>query len=234
MRALRQRRFLSDGGRQRVKKYLLTGLLVWVPLGITIWVLKLTISTMDQTLLLLPNILQPDKLLGIHIPGLGVILTVAVVAGTGLLARNVFGQRLLRYWDGLLRRIPFVNAIYKSVKQVSDTLLSSDGQAFRKVLLVRYPHPEAWSLAFQTSVASGEVASHLNGEYVGVFIPTTPSPVNGFYFYVRRADTIELDISVDVALKSIISMGVVAPVANALPASAPNPTGNSNTAGNPN
>lgn len=234
MRALRQRRFLSGGGRQRVKKHLLTGLLVWVPLGITIWVLKLTISTMDQTLLLLPDILQPDKLLGIHIPGLGVILTVAVVAGTGLLARNVFGQRLLRYWDGLLRRIPFVNAIYRSVKQVSDTLLSSNGQAFRKVLLVRYPHPDAWSLAFQTSVAGGEVASHMDGEYVGVFIPTTPSPVNGFYFYVRRADTIELNISVDVALKSIISMGVVAPVAKALPASNQNPAGNSNTAGNPN
>lgn len=197
-----------------MKKYLLTGLLVWVPLGITIWVLKFTISTMDQTLLLLPDALQPDRLLGVHIPGLGVILTAAIVVGTGLLTRNVFGQRLLRYWDGLLHRIPFVNAVYKSVKQVSDTLLSSNGQAFRKVLLVRYPHPEAWSLAFQTSVAAGEVGSHMDGEYVGVFIPTTPSPVNGFYFYVRKADTIELNISVDVALKSIISMGVVAPVAH--------------------
>jgi uncharacterized membrane protein len=105
------------------------------------------------------------------------------------------------------------------VKQVSDTLLSSDGNAFRKVLLVRYPHPEAWSLAFQTSVADGEVAAHMNGEYVGVFIPTTPSPVNGFYFYVRKADTIELNISVDVALKSIISMGVVPPVGNTSSAS---------------
>ena len=204
-----------------MKKYLLTGLLVWVPLSITIWVLKVTISTMDQTLLLLPENWRPDKLLGIHIPGLGVILTVAVVVGTGLLTRNVFGQRLLSYWDGLLHRIPFVSAIYKSVKQVSDTLLSSNGQAFRKVLLVRYPHPEAWSLAFQTSEASGEIASYLDGEYVGVFIPTTPSPVNGFYFYVRKADTIELNINVDVALKSIISMGVVAPVANALPPGTP-------------
>lgn len=205
-----------------MKKYLLTGLLVWVPLGITLWVLNLTISTLDQSLLLLPENWHPNKLLGVHIPGLGVILTAVIVIGTGLLARNVFGQRLLVYWDGLLRRIPFVNAIYNSVKQVSDTLLSSNGQAFRKVLLVRYPHPEAWSLAFQTSVASGEVASHLDGEYVGVFIPTTPSPVNGFYFYVRRADTIELNINVDVALKSIISMGVVTPVAVALPARNPN------------
>ncbi len=193
-----------------MKKYLLTGLLVWVPLGITLWVLKLTIGIMDQSLMLLP----PSW----RISGMGVILTVGIVVGTGLLTRNVLGQRLLSLWDGLLHRIPFVNTIYKSVKQVSDTLLSSDGNSFRKVLLVRYPHPEAWSLAFQTSVADGEIASHMDGEYVGVFIPTTPSPVNGFYFYVRKADTVELNISVDVALKSIISMGVVAPVGNALPA----------------
>jgi uncharacterized membrane protein len=191
-----------------VKKYLLTGLLVWVPLGITLWVLNLTIGTMDQTLRLLPAEWQPDKLLGVHLPGLGVILTVVVVLGTGLLARNVLGQRLLIYWDGLLRHIPFVNAIYNSVKQVSDTLLSGSGNAFRKVLLVRYPHPDAWSLAFLTSMP-GEVTSALEEEYVGVFIPTTPSPVNGFYFYVRKADTIELEISVDTAFKAIVSMGVV-------------------------
>ena len=210
-----------------MKKYLLTGLLVWVPLGITIWVLNLTIGIMDQTLLLLPESWRPDHLLGIHIPGLGVILTAAIVIGTGLLAHNVLGQRMLVYWDGLLQRIPFVNSIYKSVKQVSDTLLSSEGNSFRKVLLVRYPHPQAWSLAFQTSVASEAIASHLDGEYVGVFIPTTPSPVNGFYFYVRKSETIELDISVDVALKSIISMGVVPPVATTLPGPRQNPAGDS-------
>ncbi len=191
-----------------MKKYLLTGLLVWVPLGITVWVLNLTISTMDQTLLLLPVDWRPDKLLGAHVPGLGVILTVVVVLVTGLLTRNVFGQRLLKYWDGLLRHIPFVNAIYNSVKQVSDTLLAGNGKAFHKVLLVRYPHPDAWSLAFLTSMP-GEVVGKLEEEYVGVFVPTTPSPVNGFYFYVRKADTIELDISVDVAFKAIVSMGVV-------------------------
>ena len=205
---------MSGSERERVKKHLLTGLLVWVPLGITIWVLKVTITTMDQTLLLLPEPWRPDNLLPVHIPGLGVILTIAIVVGTGLLTRNVLGRRLLSFWDGLLNRIPFVNSIYNSVKQVSDTLLSSEGNSFRKVLLVRYPHPEAWSLAFQTSVAEGEIAAHMEGEYVGVFIPTTPSPVNGFYFYVRKDETIELDISVDVALKSIISMGVVAPVGN--------------------
>ena len=194
-----------------MKKYLLTGLLVWVPLGITLWALNLTISTLDQSLLVLPINWYPDKLLGVHIPGLGVILTVAIVLCTGLLVRNVLGQRLLRYWEDLLRRIPIVNSIYHSVKQVSDTLLSSNGLAFRKVLLVRYPHQEAWSLAFQTSIPS-EVSQQFEDEYIGVFIPTAPSPVNGFYFYVRRADTIELNISVDAALKSIISMGVVATV----------------------
>jgi uncharacterized membrane protein len=191
-----------------VKKYLLTGLLVWVPLGITLWVLNLIISTLDRTLGLLPPTWRPVVLFGVDIPGLGVILTVVVVLSTGLLVRNVFGQRLLAYWDGLLRRIPFVNAIYNSVKQVSDTLLSESGNAFRKVLLVRYPHPDSWSLAFQTSVPA-EVTRKLDGEYVGVFIPTTPSPVNGFYFYVHKEDTIELDISVDAAFKAIISMGVV-------------------------
>jgi uncharacterized membrane protein len=200
-----------------MKKYLLTGLLVWVPLGITVWVLQLTIGVMDQSLLLLPESWRPDKLLGFHLPGPGVLLTAAIVIGTGLLTRNVFGQRLLGYWDGILHRIPFVSAIYKSVKQVSDTLLSSEGNSFRKVLLVRYPHPEAWSLAFQSGEAVGEVAANVEGEYVGVFIPTTPSPVNGFYFYVRKADTIELNISVDVALKTIISMGVVPPVAEISP-----------------
>lgn len=194
--------------RRRVKKYLLTGLLVWVPLGITIWVLNLIIGTLDLSLSLLPDEWQPDRLLDMHIPGLGVILTVVVVFVTGLLVRNVLGQQLLHIWEATLRHIPFVSAIYNSVKQVSDTLLSGKGKAFRKVLLVRYPHAQAWSLAFLTSVPS-EVSSRLDEEYVGVFVPTTPSPVNGFYFYVRKADTIELNISVDVAFKSIISMGVV-------------------------
>lgn len=203
-----------------MKKYLLTGLLVWVPLGITLWVLNLTISTLDQSLLLLPEQWQPDRFLGLHIPGLGVILTVVIIVGTGLLVRNVLGQRLLRYWESLLHRIPVVNSIYHGVKQVSDTLLSSSGQSFRKVLLVRYPHPQAWALAFQTSIP-GEVTHRLEDEHVAVFIPTAPSPVNGFYFFVRKADTIELNISVDEALKSIVSMGVVAAASNAIPSIKP-------------
>ena len=192
-----------------MKKYFITGLLVWVPFGITLWVLDLTISTMDQTLLLLPEAWHPDILLGIHIPGWGIILTLLIVGLTGVLVRNVLGQQLLRLWEAILEYIPFVNSVYKGVKQVSDTLLSGSGKSFRKVLLVRYPHPQAWSLGFQTSVP-GEVSSRFDDEYVAVFIPTTPSPVNGFYFFVRKEDTIELDMSVDVALRTIVSMGVVA------------------------
>ena len=192
-----------------MKKYFITGLLVWVPFGITLWVLNLTIGTMDKTLLLLPEAWHPDKLLGIHIPGWGIILTLLIVGLTGVLVRNVLGQQLLHLWESVLQHIPFVNSIYKGVKQVSDSLLSGSGNSFRKVLLVRYPHPQAWSLAFQTSVP-GEVIDQFDEEYVAVFIPTTPSPVNGFYFFVRKADTIELDMTVDVALRSIVSMGVVA------------------------
>jgi uncharacterized membrane protein len=192
-----------------MKKYLITGLLVWVPLGITLWVLNLTISTMDQTLQLLPLHWHPDSWLPVHVPGLGIILTFAVVLLTGLLIRNVFGQRLWGASEKAMLHVPFVGSIYKGVKQVSDTLLSGNGKSFRKVLLVHYPHPHAWSLAFQTNVP-GDVSGRLDEEYVAVFIPTTPSPVNGFYFYVRRADTIELDMSVDVALRTIVSMGVVA------------------------
>lgn len=192
-----------------MKKYFITGLLVWIPLGITVWVLNLIIGTMDQTLLLLPVQWHPDNLLPVHIPGLGIILTLGVVLLTGLLIRNVFGQKLWDASEKAMLHVPFVGNIYKGVKQVSDTLLSSSGNSFRKVLLVHYPHPQAWSLAFQTSVP-GEVIERLDEEYVAVFIPTTPSPVNGFYFYVRKADTIELDMTVDVALRSIVSMGVVA------------------------
>lgn len=191
-----------------MKRYFITGLLIWVPLGITLWVLNLIIGSMDQTLLLLPQAWRPEAWLGMHLPGLGVVLTLAVILLTGLVTANIIGQRLLLFWESLLGRIPVVKSIYYSVKQVSDTLFSGSGEAFRKVLLVRYPHPDAWSLAFQTNIP-GDVAGSLGAEYVGVFIPTTPSPVNGFYFFVKKSDTIELGISVDMALKYIVSMGVV-------------------------
>lgn len=191
-----------------MKKYLITGLLIWVPLVVTIWVLSALVGTLDKSLLLLPPAWQPQALFGRQIPGLGAIIVVLVVLVTGVLAANYFGRQMLALWEGILARIPIVKSIYNGVKQVSDTLFSGSGDAFRKVLLVRYPHPEAWSIAFQTNIPPGDVATKLGPDYVAVFIPTTPSPVNGFYFYVKKSETLELDIGVDQALKYIISMGV--------------------------
>lgn len=200
------------------RRYLITGLLVLVPLVITIWVLKSLIGMMDQSLLLLPLAWRPDNLLGVHIPGFGVILTLLIVLVTGVIATNFFGKRIILFWESLLARVPVVKSIYYSVKQVSDTLFSGNDDAFRKVLLVRYPHPQAWSVAFQTGVPAVEVARMADDDLVSVFIPTAPSPVNGFFFFVPKRDTIELDMSVDDALKYIISMGVVVPSEKSSPA----------------
>jgi uncharacterized membrane protein len=197
--------------QRRVKRYFITGLLIWIPLAITVWVLTMIVRTMDQSLLLLPQAIRPETLLGFYIPGIGAVMTILVVLGTGLIAANIVGQRMVRFWEGLLARIPVVKSIYYSVKQISDTLFSGSGEAFRKVLLVRYPHPEAWSVAFQTGTPADDVGRLTGDELVSVFIPTAPSPVNGFFFFVRKRDTIELDMSVDDALKYIVSMGVVAP-----------------------
>ena len=190
-----------------MKRYFVTGLLIWVPLGITLWVLSLLIGTMDQSLLVLPAHWRPEAVLGFRVPGLGVILTAVIILVTGVFGANFFGQKIIDFWERQLTRIPVVKSIYSSVKQVSDTLLSGSGHAFRKVLLVRYPHPEAWSLAFQTNVPES-VKNLLPDEHVAVFIPTTPSPVNGFYFFVKKSEAIELDIPVERALKYIVSMGV--------------------------
>ncbi len=194
-----------------MKKYFITGLLIWIPLAITGWVLHLIVSTLDQSLLLVPAFLRPENLLGFHIPGVGVILTLLVVLLTGLVAANFLGQRLILIWEGMLARIPVVNAIYRSVKQVSDTLLASNGQAFRKALLIEYPRRDAWTIAFLTGHPGGDAAKHLPGNYVSVYVPTTPNPTSGFFLMLPAEDAIELDMSVDEALKYIISMGVVAP-----------------------
>lgn len=199
-----------------LKRYFLTGLLILVPLGITVWVMTALFGLLDQSLLLLPERWQPETWLGFRLPGLGLILTAAVILVTGMLATNLIGQRLVAFWEGVFKRIPVVKSIYGSVKQVSDSLLTGSSMAFKKVLLVRYPHPDAWSLAFQTNVPD-EVEAQLAGDYVAVFIPSTPSPVNGFYFYVRRDAVIELDMSVDAAFKAVVSMGVVsAPIKPAI------------------
>jgi uncharacterized membrane protein len=195
-----------------MRKYFITGLLIWVPLVITLWVLDILISTMDQSLRLLPPEWRPEALFGYHIPGLGVILTLLVVFLTGLFTANMLGQRLVKLWEWLLSRIPVVKTIYSGVKQVSDTLFSGQGQAFRKALLVQYPREGSWIIAFQTGQPGGDVANHLKGEYVSVYVPTTPNPTSGFFLMMPKSDVIELDLSVDEALKYIISMGVAPPV----------------------
>ena len=194
-----------------MKRYFITGLLIWIPLGITLVVLNWLISTMDQSLDLLPTQLRPESLWGVHVPGFGAVLTVLVVFLTGLLAANFIGQRLVRFWEGVLGRIPVVKSIYHGVKQVSDTVLADTGQAFRKVLLVQYPRSGSWTIAFQTGRPGGDVLNHLRGEYVSVYVPTTPNPTSGFFLMMPRSDVVELDMTVDEALKYVISMGVVAP-----------------------
>jgi uncharacterized membrane protein len=194
-----------------MKKYLITGLLIWIPLVITIWVLKLVVDVLDQSLLLLPAAWQTENWLGIHIPGLGALLTVLIVFSTGVFATNFFGAQLVELWHEVLHRIPVVNSIYSSVKQISDTLFSSSGQAFRKALLVQWPREGMWTIGFLTGVPSGETASYLPPDSVAVYVPTTPNPTGGYFVIVARKDVIELEMSVDQALKYIISMGVVPP-----------------------
>ena len=197
--------------KHHLRRYFITGLLIWVPLVITLWVLDLLVSTMDQTLRLLPPEGQTESWLGVHIPGLGVVLTVVIVFATGVLAANIIGQRLVKFWEGVLARIPVVNSIYTGVKQVSDTLFAPGGQAFRKALLVQWPSPGMWTIAFLTGTPGGDVVRHLKGDYVSIYVPTTPNPTGGYFVMVPRDAVIELDMTVDEALKYIISMGVAAP-----------------------
>ena len=194
-----------------MKNYFITGLLVLVPLFITVWVLTTLIGVMDQSLLLLPAEWRPEAQFGRAIPGIGAILTLLIILVTGVVATNFFGKRIIQFWEALLARVPVVKSIYYSVKQVSDTLFSDSGQAFRKALLIQYPRHGSWTIAFMTGQPGGDVANHLQGEYVSVYVPTTPNPTSGFFLMMPKADVVELDMSVDEALKYIISMGVVTP-----------------------
>ncbi|MFI4939790.1 MAG: DUF502 domain-containing protein [Burkholderiales bacterium] len=194
-----------------MRKYFVTGLLILVPLVITVWVISLIVGTLDQSLLLLPARWRPEALVGFHIPLLGTIFTLLIIFFTGLAARNFIGNQIVRGWEWALTRIPGVNAIYSSVKQVSDTLLSSSGNAFRTAVLVEYPRQGCWTIAFVTGLPGGDVKNHLQGDYISIYVPTTPNPTSGFFLMVPRESVIELDMSVDAALKYIVSMGVVAP-----------------------
>jgi uncharacterized membrane protein len=194
-----------------LRRYFVAGLLVWIPLGITLWVLKILVDIMDQSLLLLPESFRTDALFGFHVPGLGIILTLAIVLTTGALAANFFGQKLLELGHDLLSRIPIVRSIYGGVKQISDTLFSPEGKAFRRAVLVRYPHAGMWTVALVTGMPEHEVGDILGREHISVFVPTTPNITSGFFLIVARSETIELEMSVDDALKYIISMGVAEP-----------------------
>ena len=194
-----------------MRRYLIAGLLVWVPLGITLWVLHFLLTSLDQVLLVLPEAAQPRRMFGFDIPGLGVVLAFLILFVTGVIAANFFGARLILAWEAVLGRIPFVKSIYSSVKQVSDTLLSSKGNAFRKALLVEFPREGSWTIAFLTGTPAASVAPFLSGEHVSVYVPTTPNPTGGYFLMLPRTQVHELDMTVDEALKYIISMGVVAP-----------------------
>ena len=194
-----------------MKKYFITGLLVLVPLFITVWVISSLIGMMDQSLLLLPENWRPKAQLGLEIPGFGALLTMLIIFVTGLIATNFFGKRLILLWEAILARVPVVKSIYASVKQVSDTLFSDSGNAFRQAVLVQFPRQGAWTIAFVTGKPGGDVANHLPGDYVSVYVPTTPNPTGGYFLMMQRTEVLELDMSVDEALKYIISMGVVAP-----------------------
>jgi len=191
-----------------LKKYFVTGLLIWVPVVITIWVLGLMVNTLESVV---PAFLSPTALFGFDIPGFRVVLVLVVLLATGMFAANFLGRGILKYSEKVLGRIPLVRSIYQSVKQVSDTLLAPNGQAFRQAVLVQYPRAGCYTVALLTGAPSGEVAEHLQSDYVSVYVPTTPNPTSGFFLIMPRSEVVPLNMSVDAALKYIVSMGVVAP-----------------------
>jgi uncharacterized membrane protein len=194
-----------------LRKWLVAGLLAIVPVAVTIAVLQWIIGTLDRTLAILPEAWQPDHLIGYHIPGFGVLLTLAILLMVGAVVSNFVGRRLVVWGDHLVTRIPVVRSIYSSVKQVSDTLFSPGGNAFRTAVLVQWPRTDVWTIGFVTGTPGGDVSNHLVGDYLSVYVPTTPNPTGGYFVMLRKSDCIELKMSVDDALKYVISMGVVAP-----------------------
>lgn len=203
-----------------LRRYLVAGLLVWVPLAVTIFVVRLLAGLMDKTIVLIPPPYRPENLLGFNIPGLGVVLTFLLLLVSGILVANFFGREVLKGWERLLGRIPLINTVYSAVKQVAETVLSDSGQSFKKVMLAQYPRKGVYSLCFQTARDLGEISDKVDDTLTCVFIPTTPNPTSGFIIMVPRDELIELEMEVDEALKMIVSLGVVVPPwgADALPA----------------
>lgn len=196
-----------------IRRCFISGLLLWLPIWVTLLVIKFLVDILGNTVTMLPREYQPDVLLGFHIPGAGVLITIMVIFFTGMIAANFFGKGIVRLWDAIIGRIPLVRSIYNSVKQVSETLLTPGGQSFRKVLLVQYPHQGFWTIAFQTSDTMPDVLNTSLSEHdmVSFYVPTTPNPTSGFLMIAPRRDVIEIDMSVEQALKYVISLGVVHP-----------------------
>jgi uncharacterized membrane protein len=196
---------------KHLRRYLVAGLLVWIPLGVTIFILKVLIELMDRTLLLIPEQYRPEEWFGFTIPGLGAILTFLVLLVTGLLAANIVGRSMVGLWESLLDRIPVVRSVYSAVKNFAEIVFSDSGQSFKKVLLIEYPRKGIYSLAFQTATNLGEVQGRTGEEMICTFVPTTPNPTSGYIIILPKKDVIELDMDIDEALKMIISLGVVVP-----------------------
>ena len=213
-----------------LKKYLITGVLVWLPIAVTIWAMTYIISAADRLISLLPESWQPQHFWGFNVPGLGIVAATVVLFVTGVFAANVLGRRILGAWDSLLGRIPVVKSIYSSVKKVSESLLSDSSRSFKTPVLVPFPQPGIWTIAF----VSGYIPDKLKGslpqddDYISVYVPTTPNPTGGYYIMVKKSDVRELDMSVDQALKYVISLGMVMPddlPVKALPAQKPSEDG---------
>ena len=198
-----------------VRRYLMAGLLVWVPILVTVLVVRFILDLMDQTLVLLPASLRPEVLFGMHIPGLGLLLAVLLLIFTGMLVSNIIGRSLVGLWEDLMNRIPFVRALYGGVKSFSTTILSNQGNSFKKVMLIEYPRKGIWSIGFQTAGDVPLISAHTGETQICVFIPTTPNPTSGFIMMVPRSQAIELDMSIDAAMKMIVTLGVVVPAAPA-------------------
>ncbi len=194
-----------------LRRYLIAGLLIWLPIVVTVLILKFLIDLVDSSLLLLPESVQPEVLFGFRIPGLGLVLSGVVLLVTGMIMTNLMGRSMVSLWEGLLARIPVVRAIYSASKQLTQTLFSGSGKSFRKVVMVRYPHAGSWTLAFLTGEGMREASARTGRDLVNVFVPTTPNPTSGFFLMVPREEMFELDMSVDAGIKLILSAGAVLP-----------------------
>ncbi|MCB1850843.1 MAG: DUF502 domain-containing protein [Gammaproteobacteria bacterium] len=194
-----------------LRRYLVAGLLVWVPIGVTVLVVRMLVRWMDNSLLLIPEAYRPDNLIGFHIPGLGVVLSLLIVFFTGVFAANLFGRSLVSLWEHILARIPLVRSIYSGAKQLAETVFSEKGKSFRKVLLIEFPRRGLWTIAFQTGADVGEAQAKTGRDVINVYVPTTPNPTGGYFVMIPRDEAIELDMKVDDGLKMLMSMGAVVP-----------------------